>query len=451
MAVGQGGDVADVVDREDQHLEIRHAAGKGDIRDGVVVAEVQILDLGAVLKLRGLLVGHGAAAGGGGGEDAFHIRADAVAGEPDAPDDIDVGILVTDHGHVLIGNIGGVHVKGLQPCHVGQNPANFRALVVHPDVAEAQVIGGEVGVDAPDVEGIVQRGVGRGVMDGSNAVPAEAAALGAEVDHLKIAHAAQHRGGFADLGGRHVGEIDFSIREADLAAEQGESIVDRGVRAGGGECGKRIAWDRGAGLCHAEINGLEIRQILEKRGGLGKQRRIHRGEIQRGGIVQIHLAVRQRHRIAHVDIGMRVGPGENLLIAVASGEVGRTEHGEGIQQRDVGGIHNRRQGIDILLIDPRGKRDGILILRLRNGGGNRRRCRSRVRTGGCAEVVVKQRHDAGVAAQNQRQQINQQHDTLENMQYFSHDFQPLIKIRPSGTAKKAGSDGLWTIIISISP
>ena len=71
-------------------------------------------------------------------------------------------------------------------------------------------------------------------------------------------------------------------------------------------------------------------------------------------------------------------------------------------------------------------------------GGNRNRSGNRIRTGGCAEIVVEQRHDAGVAAQDQRQQVNQQYNTLENMQYFSHGFKPLIRIRPSGIAKQRG-------------
>ena len=414
MAVGQGGDVADVVDGEDQNLKVRHAAGKGDIRDRVVVAEIQILDLGAVLKLRGLLIGNGAAAGGGRGENAFHVRPDAVAGKPDPPDDVDVRVLVTDHRHVLVGDVGGVHVKRLQPGHVGQNPADFGALVVHADVTEAQVIGGEIGGHAPDGEVIVQRGIGGGFVNGRDAVPAETVALGTEMDHLQVVHASENRGGFPDLPGRHVREIHFGIGKADLTAEQRKRVMDGSVRARGGQRRERIGRDRGAALRHAEFDGLEIRKIPEQRSGLRNQRRIHRGEVQRSRIVQNHLAVRQGHGISHIDIGMGGGPGENLLIAVASGEVGRAEHGEGIEKRKVGGIHDRGQRVDVLLIDAGGERNGVLILRLRRGNGNRDRS-GRIAAGRGAETVVEQRHDAGVAAQHQRQQINKQHNTLENM------------------------------------
>jgi large subunit ribosomal protein L17 len=84
------------------------------------------------------------------------------------------------------------------------------------------------------------------------------------------------------------------------------------------------------------------------------------------------------------------GPGKNLLIAVAAGEVGRAQHGEGIQQCKIGSVHNRRQAARYI-------QDDIVLAKLFNeigprmkdrAGGYTRILKIGFRQGDAADMVI---------------------------------------------------------------
>ena len=93
-----------------EHLKLRHIPDKVDAGQLVIMAEVKVLDLGAVLKNARVI--YHPADGRLGGEDALGICAHAVIGaEPDTPHDVYIRELFAYFGKRFVGNAGVVHVQ----------------------------------------------------------------------------------------------------------------------------------------------------------------------------------------------------------------------------------------------------------------------------------------------------------------------------------------------------
>ena len=138
------------------------------------MADVEILDVRAVFERFGIVSVEHTAVRGLRGKDALYVRAHTVGvAEPDAPDDLDVGISIADGGHVLIGDTAAVHVDADKIRHTGHGLHHLRAVVIDRDMAE--VNGSVNGAEflAVEPEGVADRSVRAGVHDGADGIPSE--------------------------------------------------------------------------------------------------------------------------------------------------------------------------------------------------------------------------------------------------------------------------------------
>ena len=154
--------IAPVAHGQHHRLQIRHVADEVDALHVGVVAQIQVLDLGAVLERLGVLRRQLAADAGVGGEDALHIRADAVAGaalqrvaEPDAPDHVGLGMGVPDLGHVLVIHTAAVHIQVAELRHAVGDRLDQRPLIVHGDVGQVHLLAVQAELLVKEGEGIV--------------------------------------------------------------------------------------------------------------------------------------------------------------------------------------------------------------------------------------------------------------------------------------------------------
>ena len=101
------------------------------------MAEVKVLDLGAVLKNARVI--YHPADGRLGGEDALGICAHAIIGaEPDTPHDVYIRELFAYFGKRFVGNAGVVHVKICAAHHKREHLGKRRCLVAYLRSAEIE-------------------------------------------------------------------------------------------------------------------------------------------------------------------------------------------------------------------------------------------------------------------------------------------------------------------------
>ena len=101
------------------------------------MAEVKVLDLGAVLKNARVI--YHPADGRLGGEDTLNVGADAVIGaEPDAPHDVYIQKLLAYFCKRFVGNAGVVHVKICAARHKREHLGKRRCLVAYLRSAEIE-------------------------------------------------------------------------------------------------------------------------------------------------------------------------------------------------------------------------------------------------------------------------------------------------------------------------
>ena len=138
------------------------------------MADVEILDVRAVFERFGIVSVEHTAVRGLRGKDALYVRAHTVGvAEPDAPDDLDVGISIADRGHVLVGYAAAVHIDADKIRHTGHGLLHLCAVVIDRDMAE--VDGSENGAEflAVEPESVADRSVRAGVHDGADGIPSE--------------------------------------------------------------------------------------------------------------------------------------------------------------------------------------------------------------------------------------------------------------------------------------
>ena len=211
FAGGQRRRVAPVIDGEDRDLEIRHVLDKRDVVNDVVT-EVKIPDLGAVLQDLAFIPRQVVALDGG--EDARLVCTDRVSSEVHTPDDSAFGERVPDLGISHIFQTAAFHLHHRTVGHVRQRLAQRLSVVRDGNTVEVHRLVRGVELLTVETEAVIHRRMCRQVLQLSNRLPRHA--IGRELYRLQFRHLLQDREQFLDLRRSERGEIQFTVRGAEV-------------------------------------------------------------------------------------------------------------------------------------------------------------------------------------------------------------------------------------------
>ncbi len=320
------------IHRHDEHLKLRHAFGKAETVDRLVMAEVYVLHLRAVFELVHLGVVQNAADGGLGGQNAVSIRAHAVElAEPDAPHNVHLRELVADSLHTLIRQslnyAAVIHVERLAVFQRRKRLHGGCAVVGDLYAAEVYRLIGEGEALPVKREGIRKFRLRAGLDEHGDVRPAEL---------CRILTSKLHAG-----EALHAGEV---FRDERRVTRVDTAEVERRLREGVGRVADREAVRKAL----SGARGLKRGEILRREGGgahvaAAEIDRFHHGQVFETGRVFLERvmpdagevdglravfrlrAAGQGHVIIDLHLRMRRGPGVYLLHTGAAAEVRRLQ------------------------------------------------------------------------------------------------------------------------------
>ena len=159
--------------RDDAHLEIGHGPHEVPVVELQIVAEIQILQIGQILELLGILIPHiGIEVGA---PEALGIcpHGELVIGKPDSPDDLHIRIRIPDLRHALGRDAAGVHVQTFAVFHQRQDFPYRRALVRHDAVIQIHLFGKRAQIAPVEHEAVFQLRLRCGLLQRAQVRPGE--------------------------------------------------------------------------------------------------------------------------------------------------------------------------------------------------------------------------------------------------------------------------------------
>ena len=238
FAVRQRSEVTQRVHCDNQHLQIRHIPDKREVRNGFVVTDVQILDLGKIFEHLKVTVVQRAAERRFGGENLDHIGSGTVGGAKiNAPYDFGIRQRVTDRSHILISDAAAVHQKCLQVRHALGDGEYFRPVFPYGVITDIHFLIFQGKRKLKNRKVIVNFDIGRGFAQREDFLPAWGvfALFVAQADFLQVPQRRNGIQGRQYFFWRYLGQVQSGFVQNTVFSEQFAMIGKIKIRIPGKE------------------------------------------------------------------------------------------------------------------------------------------------------------------------------------------------------------------------